>query len=163
MTALFVTDQPAGLFRRLASLAYDWMLLSGIWILIAFVAVALKSWLQLALSDAPGLVPQPVLGGWFQLLLWSATVLYFSLFWWRRGQTPGMSAWRIMVCGAGDHEPPGYARAFTRALLAPCSALCLGLGYLWCTLPASRGHCWHDRLSATRVLCLELHHTGSRS
>lgn len=162
MTSLSVIERPASLWRRLAALLYDWMLLAGVLMLTAFVAVAIHSWTQPTMTGGIALTPQPVSGLWFQLLLWLVAVLYFSLFWWRRGRTPGMSAWRIIVCDARSLHPPAYVRAWLRAVLAPCSALCLGCGYLWCLLPGKSGY-WHDTWSATRILGMRVNRGHSKT
>jgi uncharacterized RDD family membrane protein YckC len=144
-----------GLWLRLAALFYDLLLLLGLWMLIGFCAVAIHSWMSATPDMQQALAPQAVSGLWFQLLLWVTGILYFALFWCYRGQTPGMSAWRIMVCVTHAHCPPSLFSSVVRAGLAPISALMLGAGYLWCFLPPKHAY-WHDIWSGTHVLRLEL-------
>lgn len=151
MSALQISDRPANIFFRLLALLYDFLLLGGLWTLFAFVAVAVNSWSHGLLSDQQLLLPQPVFGLWFQISLWLIGVLYFSLFWWRRGQTPGMSAWNIILCELNRKAPPMLSKAIQRAMLAPLSALCFGLGYLHCFV-SNNSNYWHDSWSGTRIL-----------
>ena len=123
--------------------------------LVGFCAVAVYSLRDAMINTSQVIMPQAVFGWWFQLLLWLVAVLYFALFWWHRGQTPGMSAWRIIVCDARQNHLPRLTTAMLRALLAPVSAACFGAGYLYCLFSSNRVY-WHDIWSHTRILRVEV-------
>ena len=81
-----------------------------------------------------------------------AVIIFFSLFWLRSGQTLGMQAWRIKLVSF-DGGPVTTRQAITRCLGASASALCLGLGYLWCLFDPNRRY-WHDYISGTELILL---------
>jgi uncharacterized RDD family membrane protein YckC len=80
------------------------------------------------------------------------TMLFFSWFWLKNGQTLGMQAWRIKLVGF-DGAQPTLGQIAIRCLGATLSAACLGLGYLWCLFD-SNGRYWHDYLSGTELVLL---------
>lgn len=151
-----ISTQRANLFLRLAALCYDWLLILGLWMLVGFAAVAIQSLKAHDFTQNVSLTPEPVLSFWLSWVLLLTAFLYFVLFWYLRGQTPGMSAWRIILRNHSPKNRLGFMQASLRALLASFSMLCFGLGYIWCMLsPAS--HCWHDLLSGTRIWLLLPH------
>jgi uncharacterized RDD family membrane protein YckC len=83
------------------------------------------------------------------------TMLFFSWFWLKNGQTLGMQAWRIKLVGF-DGAQPTLKQIAIRCLGATLSAACLGLGYLWCLFD-SNGRYWHDYLSGTELVLLPKH------
>ena len=88
----------------------------------------------------------------FNISLLALNILFFGWFWTHGGQTLGMRAWKIRV-----ERLDGTALSWRDALLRYASAWLLllppGLGFLWAGL--DRDHrCWHDRLSATRVVLI---------
>jgi uncharacterized RDD family membrane protein YckC len=128
-----------GLFRRLAAIVYDLLLL------IALLAVATT------LITLPFGMPA---GGSllaFQWFLFEVIpLLFFTGFWWRGGQTLGMRAWHIRVVRM-DGSPLSWGDALKRHLAAILSCLALGLGFLWVLLDRD-GMAWHDRLSGTHLV-----------
>ena len=86
---------------------------------------------------------------------------FFGWFWLKNGQTLGMQAWRIKLVGFDDAQPTA-GKVAIRCLGAALSAVCLGLGYLWCLID-SNGRYWHDYLSRTElVLMPKQHKSGNR-
>lgn len=132
----------AGLRRRLASLVYESLLLTGL----------------LALTF---MVPYLILGigwnitapGW---LLWVHVFVvlgaYFVWYWSRHGQTLAMQTWRLKVVRA-DGRPLTSATSWWRYLLSWPSVLCLGVGLLWALVDRDRQFL-HDRLAGTCVVLL---------
>jgi uncharacterized RDD family membrane protein YckC len=134
-----VTSELAGLPRRLASIAYDALLLLAVMLLLTFALWALRGGREIE----PGTI-------WFQLTLVALTMIFFCWFWTHGGQTLGMRAWRIEIQGA-DGGKLSWGTAIGRFWLAWLSALPAGLGFWWSWIDKD-GLCWHDRLSDTRLV-----------
>ncbi len=132
---------PARLWRRLAALGYDSLLLVGIW----FLATALI--LPLTSGQA---VParQPA----FQLYLFWVTFGFFAYFWLHGGQTLGMQAWRIRLV-AETGRPVTLWQALLRFIVALAGTAALGLGFWWALLE-TRSRTWHDLAAGTQVVYL---------
>ena len=143
----------AGLWRRLAALVYDGLLLLAM--AFAYAALILAVEVQLfGASEAPVLHWSGAAGLWtalFYLGLWAWLALYYLWCWRRSGQTLGMKTWRLRL-QQPDGSPPTPRQACLRCLLAPLS-LASVVGYLWC-LWSRTGDCLHDRWSGTRVVVL---------
>lgn len=140
--------EPVGLPRRMASILYDSLLLSGLLFLAMFLVVVPLGMIQgLEHTDTAGLRQNP-----FYIAYLCAIPLLFFVGFWSRGthQTLGMRAWRIRLVGP-DGSPPDLRRALLRFAAALLSWLPLGLGFLWCLVDAER-LAWHDRLSGTRLV-----------
>lgn len=130
--------QPAALWRRLAALFYDGLLVLGLW----FVTTGLS----LALNGG-----EAVDAGNYALTsaLIAVTFLFYGWFWTHGGQTLGMRAWKIKV-RREDGDNMTWSNSAMRFIAASCSWGSLGLGYLWVLIdPAQRT--WHDMLSKTCV------------
>ena len=124
----------ATLLRRLASIAYD---------LLVLPAVLLA---QGRLQVYPG---RALFQGY---LLWVAFV-FFGGFWVHGGQTPGMRAWRLQLTNR-DGTGISWKQARRRFAGALLSWLPAGLGYLWILIDRE-GLAWHDRISGTELRLLQ--------
>jgi uncharacterized RDD family membrane protein YckC len=127
--------RPCGLWRRLAAILYDGLLLLGI-ILLATLIVVIPSGTEVPAGSI-----------FFQLYLLVVCWLYFALGW-RKGQTLGMSAWRIEI--HSDDRLPGWTATVARFAMALVSWACLGLGFLWSLFRKDKAS-WHDLASDTRL------------
>ncbi len=127
-----------GLIRSAGAIFYDTLLLFSAW----FVVTALVVWACGGESIAPG---DPVL----TTLLAACAYFYFAGQWVRGGQTLGMKTWRIRLTVPGKMTPPSWSAATLRFVVATCSGLLFGLGYLW-ALWDHEGLTLPDRLSGTR-------------
>jgi len=137
----------AGLFRRLAAMLYDSLLVAAL-LMFGTLSVMLLS--SLVASDGVQAVPSSGVAGWlYQAFLGVIVVGFFTLFWVRSSRTLGMQVWHLHI--ENQHGgPTTVAQAIKRLLGALLSAACVGLGYLWILF--DRDQCaWHDRLSGTRV------------
>jgi len=136
-----------GLFRRLAALFYDTMLVGGLLIAaIVPVIVALGiiyGWDQV---DTAGLRRNP----FYIAYLLSVPLLFFVCFWKLAGQTLGMRTWRIRVVSDRGGEI-SWGSALLRYFTAILSWAVLGLGYWWILIDPEK-RAWHDRLSGTRLI-----------
>lgn len=136
--------QSAPLWRRLAAMTYDSLVLLALWILLAALLM-LVSGGRLADADRPGW-----LLGVERIGLLITTWGFFTGFWTHGGQTVGMRAWRLkLVTTMGERV--GLKAASLRLLAALLSIAPAGLGYFWALIDRE-GRTWHDRLSGTRVI-----------
>ena len=135
----------AGLFRRLAALLYDSLLL------IAILMIATAAFLPFTGGDAVTWRRFPWLWMVHKLVVAALIVGYYGVAWTRQGQTLGMASWRLRV-ERRDGTLPDWRDTTTRVAGALLSWAPLGLGWWWCLGP--RHETWHDRLSRTRVVVL---------
>ena len=126
--------------RRLASMAYESLLLLGL-LSVAFLLP------HLSLGMGFGIA----LPGW-ALILHVFVVLgaYFIWCWHRGGQTLAMQTWKIAL-STPSGEQPSLARLALRYALAWPSVIYLGAGLLWALFDRDRQFL-HDRLAGTRIV-----------
>ena len=129
----------SSLLRRLASIAYDLLVVSAV-LLIAAAPVVLLA--QETLSTRPG-------RHLFQGYLLTVTFAFFGWFWVHGGQTLGMRAWRLRLTNTTGGNVT-WKQAALRFSTAPLSWLPAGLGFLWVLIDHD-GRAWHDLLSATHL------------
>jgi uncharacterized RDD family membrane protein YckC len=110
------TGAPAGLFRRLAALLYDLLLVIALGFVVTFAMLPLTHG-EAILSSTQGLV-----GHAYHALLAMLVFAYFGWSWTRSGQTLGMRAWRIRLESAGARRLT-WAKSLVRFLL--------GTGLAW--------------------------------
>ena len=130
------------LWRRLASAAYDGLVVAGLF----FIASALA----MPISHGAITPDHPTAEILYRLYLLAIGFLFFAGFWTRNGQTLGMLAWRVKVVQSGDGSKITWSQALLRYLGALLSWLPLGLGFWW-SLWDAEGKTWHDRLSGTEL------------
>jgi uncharacterized RDD family membrane protein YckC len=128
-----------GLFRRLAALLYDALLLAA----VLFAATLIL----LPLHGGEAFRPHDLL---FSAYLLGIGFMFFGWFWIHGGQTLGMRAWKIRL-QAADGEPISWKQAAIRYAAAAVSLGLFGLGYLWILFDPQR-RSWHDLMSGTRVV-----------
>jgi uncharacterized RDD family membrane protein YckC len=138
---------PPGLFRRLASIIYDGMLVMGLIVLaITLVVILLGFFLGWDDIDTAALRRNP----FYIAYLCLVPALFFIGFWSLAGETLGMRAWRMRIVRM-DGGRPTLGEATIRYLAAILSWAALGLGFLWVLFDRER-MAWHDRLSGTRLV-----------
>ncbi len=138
--------RPASLFRRLAALLYDSLLLLAVW----FVATALL----LPLNGGEAVEHNPFLTTYLLFISYG----FYSYFWTHGGQTLGMRAWKLQL----RNRRPGPVtlwQTLLRFMVAIPSALLFGLGYLWMLVDRDR-LTWHDRYSETWIVQLDRNPLG---
>lgn len=133
--------QPAGLFRRLAALSYDSLLLLAIW----FIATAIL----LPLTGGEAIRANPLLTTYLLFI----SFFFYGWFWMHGGQTLGMRAWKLQLHNMRP-GPVSWWQVLLRFLVALPSGLLFGLGYLWMLVDRQK-LTWHDRYSETRVVQLQ--------
>ncbi|WP_045465354.1 RDD family protein [Vibrio hyugaensis] len=150
------TLPPAGLFRRLAALFYDMLIILAIEMMAAGVVMAIVFALNAAgllsygeYADAADMLGKhPVLSPLFTLYLAAVWVYFFVFFWTRAGQTLGMRAWKMQIRDSKD----GSAISVTQALIRLATS---GFGLANLTVPIDpqkRG--FHDIWAKTEVVVL---------
>jgi uncharacterized RDD family membrane protein YckC len=132
--------QRAGVFRRLAALLYDSLLLAGILLVASFPPVLLNGG-PLVDGSSYGQLKNTV----YFLYLLAIIFPFYGWCWTRSGQTLGMAAWKIRALTLAG-TPLNWRQALLR-----CSTSILGIANLWVWLdPQKRG--WHERLSGTLTI-----------
>lgn len=142
--------RPCGLPRRLLAIVYDTVLVLALLIVAGIVALPFTGTRVQAGRDVI-----------FTLYLATVWFAYVGACWVRLGRTLGMRAWKVRI----EATAPGgvnWRRALVRFAVSLASAACLGLGFLACLLRADR-MCWHDRVSATRLVRSHLNNTHAPS
>ncbi len=138
----------AGLFRRMAAIVYDSLLIAAVLFLAAlpFVIVA-----GAAMQSA-------LIHRLFQIYLLIVSFVFFAWFWMHGGQTLGMRAWRLQV-QRKDGGGLGLRDCTWRFFGAMLSWASLGLGFAWILIDKEK-LAWHDRLSRTRIVLLSTPERG---
>ena len=132
-----------GLFRRLAAIFYDGLLLLAL-LMVATSFIIIPLGLE-AGDTSVGRNPL------FQLVIFGLIPpFFFSWFWIKGGQTLGMRAWRLQAIRY-DGKPLTWRDALLRYFSALLSWAVAGLGFLWILVDHDR-LAWHDRLSKTRLV-----------
>ncbi len=130
---------PAGLLRRLLSLAYEALLLVAVLAFAAMPYVVLTRAVEHSIA-------RPLL----QLYLALVAGAYFVWQWRRGGRTLPMKTWRLRVVARG-----GGTLSLRQAVLRYCVALAgllaFGSGFAWAIV--DREHQFlHDRLAGSRIV-----------
>ena len=130
--------QNASLWRRLAAIFYDLLLLFA-WVFLPWLVIFMVT------SRAyEGLL--------FQAIVYLQIGAFFTYFWHLRGQTLGMQVWKIRTVNDSG-EILSLGECAVRFFFATFSLMFLGLGFVWILFDPDR-LAWHDRASGTRVLFL---------
>lgn len=134
-------ERPAVGFERLYAAAVDIAILAPIWAAIVYFAS------RSARVAIPALQPAwPWLVGYLAFI----GLVYAGYFTGTTGQTLGKMAAGLRVVDGGG-QPPGYLRAFTRAVLGTLGVLAAGSGLIPMLFDPAR-RTLHDRLFRTRVI-----------
>ncbi|MDH5435183.1 MAG: RDD family protein [Gammaproteobacteria bacterium] len=136
-------DNHPGLFKRLAAILYDGMLLFG----VLFFA----SLLVMVFVDEPAHLSSHL---WYRLYLIGVCYFYFAFAWTRTGQTLGLKTWQLRI-QQPDGENITWLQSMIRFAGAIVSWLAFGLGFLWIVVD-KKNMAWHDYLSKTEVVSLKV-------
>lgn len=133
-----LSARPAPPLRRVASLVYDSFVTFSF--LIGLTAVALLC------NQGRSLEPYQAI---FLTYLLITTGCFLAWFW-KKGQTLGMLAWKIRLQNL-NQQPVTFKQAFLRYCLAILSFGCCGVGFLWCFIDKDK-QTLHDKFAKTRVV-----------
>ena len=143
----------APLWRRLAALIYDSILITAILLFIGFLNLLTQllfygeKQLHYMTTQGYTLDSAPL-----YIACTLAIFAFFCFFWRRSGQTPGMQAWRIRLVNESPHAI-SFSQATLRWLVAiPSIALCF-IGILWVKIDKQQKN-WPDKLSNTKTVLL---------
>ncbi len=130
--------RPASPGRRLLAIVYDALIVFGLLLLAAAVALPLDFLGQQAFRD-------PL----FTLYLAAVWFLYEAWCWRRAGMTLGMRAWRIRL--VTEHGGTlSWTMCLVRFVAGIAGFAALGAGFFWAFVDPSK-RCWHDLASGTRL------------
>ena len=142
------------LWRRLAAMGYDTLLVVPLMMAVTALDIGLRAAIVGAetIQHSQGAA---LTGTWYWLNLLVAcgsAVGFFLICWCRGGKTLGMQAWRLRIQQA-DGRLITPTQGLARLGGAAISLGCLGLGYLWILVDKER-RSWHDIWSGTQVVLL---------
>lgn len=141
---------PAALWRRLAAMLYDSMLVFAIWMVVAFLVLRSFGVEQAQTLEGDTVVLDPLYKNVLFLALMLSTYSFFAWFWTHSGQTLGMQAWKIKVQNP-DGSSISAKQSAIRFVLAPFSFFLMGAGYFWILLDPKR-RSFHDIISKTQIV-----------
>lgn len=127
------------LFRMLAVMFYDTLILLSILMLASFIAVVVND------NEA---IEQGNL--FFIAYLFTVSCLFYSWFWTHGGQTIGMRAWKVYL-RSDQQAHISWRQASLRFFIACISWLPLGLGFWWQYLAVDK-QSWPDKISNTHLI-----------
>lgn len=144
---------PAPLWRRLTAILYDSLLLVAVIMAYGYLHLGVKilllgeAYKKILRENPAGSTADPLMFAGILIV----TFLFFHIFWRRNGQTLGMQAWRIQI-QREDNKALTATQTLLRLLIAPLSAFCFGIGYLWCLVRPYKT--WQDLATKTVVVLL---------
>jgi uncharacterized RDD family membrane protein YckC len=145
----------ASLWRRLAAMVYDFLLI----VAVSFLYYAIAIGINVLFNGAPE-QGKPVNWGHFKFLVFTGWILtiagFFCFFWTRSGQTLGMKTWNLKIVNQ-HNQCPNYQQSFLRCVIAPFSLLFFGIGYWWIFFNPER-QTLHDKLTNTKTLLVDKNH-----
>lgn len=144
-TAVESPRESAGVLRRFGAMLYDGL------IVLALIVIVTEVFLLIH-GEAITVQTAGALAYVYRGALLSVFVLFFAVFWTRRGQTLGMLAWRLKV-ERQDRARLTWRDALVRLGGAVVSLSLLAFGYFWIWFDRDR-LAWHDRWSGTHVIVL---------
>ena len=129
-----------GLFRRVAAILYDTLLVAALLFLATIPFIAMRGGEPVEIGD----------NALYRVVLGTVFYGFFVGFWTRSGRTLGMQSWGLQLETA-DGEIPTLASASVRFFAAIISWAPAGLGFLWQLWDKDK-LAWHDRISGTRLV-----------
>lgn len=134
----------ASLWRRLAALTYDSLVIIALLILTGFVVNGI--YYATHNGEFAGELPASVV----LTMIFVICFFYYSHSWRKGGQTIGMKAWKIYLVNT-QPKPIQLSQCMLRTGMGFFSIMLGGLGFLWALLDKQQ-RSWHDIASLTRVV-----------
>lgn len=132
--------QNTGLFRRIAAMLYDLLLVTALLFIATLPFVAMRGGEPVEIGD----------NVIYRIVLFTVVFIFFVGFWSRSGRTLGMQSWGLRL-ETPEGATPAASVASLRFFAAILSLLPLGLGFLW-QIWDRDNLAWHDRISRTRLV-----------
>ncbi len=145
MTDYSQTAYKPSLFRILAVMFYDSMILLSVLLFALLIAVLV--------NDGQAISQGNLL---FMAYLFTVCWLFYCWFWTHGGQTIGMRAWQVYLLSEHDSRV-SWRQASLRFIVALISWIPVGLGFWWQYL-GNKKQSWPDSLSGTYLY----YHKGSK-
>lgn len=155
------TLSPAPLWRRVAAMIYDGLLILALLFMAGFLNLFIH--LQIIGNEQLRAITEQGynLGGpLFHSSLLVMVYGFFGFFWTRSGQTLGMQAWRIKVVTLDNQLITPWQSVIRFAVAIPALALG-GIGLLWAVFDGQK-RSWQDLASSSRVVLLKKPAESSR-
>ena len=114
-----LNPSPANIKRRIAAMIYDLLVLLAIFIFATY--------LVLPFTHGHAIKPGNF---WYQIYLLSICFGFYAGFWYWRGQTLGMLAWRIKLYSS-DGNALKFWQVVIRFFVAIFTLSFFGIGFLW--------------------------------
>lgn len=144
---------PPGLWRRIAAMIYDSLLVAACCMLVVAIAIGIRA--VVVGADTIQAEKEAALGGGItQLLVFLTIYAFFAGFWQTKRQTLGMRAWRLRIDDAGSGGPINFKQGILRYITAWLSFAAVGLGYFWVWIDREK-RSWPDLVSGTRLVVLQ--------
>ena len=153
------TDNPATIRSRLLSIFYDSLIVFFIIIISSLIiqqiiissALVPLQQLQISETEIISKIPTDSVANLFLKSLWLIlSFLYFGYFWTKRGQTPGMSVWKIKLVSNKESNKNNALISWPESLIRYITSL-FGLGLLLIPFNKPR-HALQDILSKTTLV-----------
>lgn len=154
MNDLTATLTPAPLWRRLAAMTYDSVLILAIWMVVTFFVLSLFGIDNARTVDGEAVTLDPVYKNTLLVVMLLSAYAFFGWFWTHSGQTLGMQAWRIRVVN-NEGETISASQSASRYALAILSVIPFGLGFFMMLFNA-RKETLHDKFSKTKLVLMPL-------
>lgn len=139
-----LTNLPtASLWRRVAALAYDSLIVLA---LLMLSTLLINGVIKLVTGEFPGAYPTSVV----LTLLFVICFFYYTHSWRLGGQTIGMKAWGIYLVNL-QPKPIQLSQCMLRTGMGFFSIALAGFGFWW-ALVDKQQRSWHDIASLTRVV-----------
>ena len=149
-----INNTPAPLWRILAAMAYDSILVIAIWMVVTFIILSFVGVENARTLEGEAVVLDPL----YKNITFAAMIIsawaFYGWFWTHSGQTLGMQAWRIRVVNK-QGQAVTAAQSVMRFAMAIVSWLLLGIGY-WMMLFNSEKETLHDKISNTKLVSVPL-------
>ena len=146
-----INEIPAPLSRRLLSIFYDAVVLTGL-LLVALALVIIPLGLALGKEEWEVVRETRWMRLLTQLIAVSVLISFHVGFWRFGGQTIGMRAWRLRV-RRDDGATLTLGDALKRYAAAWLSAVALGIGFT-ASLWDKQHRTWHDKISGTKLVVI---------
>jgi uncharacterized RDD family membrane protein YckC len=148
-----VANPIAALWRRLAAILYDTIVIIAIWIVVGFAVLSLFGIEEARTIEGEAIELDPL----YQYTLFTAMLgsafLFFGWFWTNSGQTIGMQAWKIRIVN-NDGSSISWRQVLLRYVTAPAALALAGIGYWWSLFDAQK-RSWPDIVSGSMVVRTE--------
>lgn len=139
----------APLWRRLAALLYDSVILTALAFVITALYTAIFALIFGKTAEASTSSLLFLQGILFPLLLINL-IGFYIFFWLKNKATLGMQTWKIYLVTCNGTALT-WQHCLKRCLMAILSLSCIGLGYFWQVWDKNKLS-WHDHFSQTKIV-----------